>query len=298
MRCNFRATGHEDGDVRLSTAAYSCAHPPSKWGRYLSCSISSSSLTCIPILEGGGLQALNHRCFSPLPYLFLSFYSQLLLISLLLGNGRRESEMEQGCGSRIRREGARRRQRGRGACRGARAQRARPQRRPVSAVSRSGGGAASSPPAAAAERGAGAGEGRRWWGRHGGGVGEAEQGLLARSIWTSSRGSSWSASSRGSSRSASIQTSIWRSSSRNGDDGASQSRNDGGGVLLSLLAGANRHCNAFAGARDCWELVLLWDEIPLSAHLIQAIWLCRWVALLWTVLALMGKWRPRRLFGI
>jgi hypothetical protein len=142
------------------------------------------------ILEGGGLQALNHRCFSPLPYHFLSFYSQLLLISLLLGNGRRESEMEQGCGSRIRREGARRRQRGRGACRGARAQRARPQRRPVSAVSRSGGGAASSPPAAAAERGAGAGEGRRWWGRHGGGVGEAEQGLLARSIWTSSRGSS------------------------------------------------------------------------------------------------------------
>jgi hypothetical protein len=136
----------------------------------------------------GGLRVLNHMCFSPLPYLFLSFYFQLLLMSLLLGSDRRGSEVEQGCGSRIRREeeGARRRRRGRGACRGARARRARPQRRPPSAVSRSDGGAASSPPAAAAERGAGAGEGRRWWGRHGGGVGapcsvdlDLEQGLLS-----------------------------------------------------------------------------------------------------------------------
>jgi hypothetical protein len=176
-------------------------------------------------------------------------------MSLLLGSGRRGSEVEQGCGSRIRREeGARRRRQGRGACRSAGAQHARPQRRPPNAVSRSDGGTALSPPAAVAERGAGAREGRRWWGRHGGGAGDPrsvdldlEQGLL------------------------SIRTSIWRSSSRNGDDGARRSRNDGGGVLLSLLAGANRHCNAFAGARDCWELVLLGDEIPLSAHLIQAI---------------------------
>jgi hypothetical protein len=107
-------------------------------------------------------------------------------MSLLLGSGRRGSEVEQGCGSRIRRkEGARRRRQGRGACRGAGAQHARPQRRPPNAVSRSDGGAALSPPAAVAERGAGAREGRRWWGRHGGGAGDPrsvdldlEQGLL------------------------------------------------------------------------------------------------------------------------